>query len=233
MSDRVAREIQAFRDAVIARNVVARVTDARAKRAQDMLRAAAEEGMGVEAFDFPSLDSLKKYLHKHPNADKSKHHVEKPDSGAAAGGAKKFHDSHGNSGTESSVHAAQIQGKTHELMDAVKGGDKHAVGKAVEDVQDSCAKLTNKAESVLKDIDAFLGEHKGNVGESSIHDHANGLHRALNEAKGSMKAFSDAAGKGLSATDAKTVKDVASSSADLAAVVSNAVKEMKRLSAPN
>jgi hypothetical protein len=57
----MAGELRAFQDAILVRNVVARVADAE-----------------HESREFATPDALKSYLHEHPGADKSKHHVKRP-----------------------------------------------------------------------------------------------------------------------------------------------------------
>lgn len=56
----MASKLTEFKNAVIARNVVARV---------------------LEATEFDSPEALKKYLHDHPGADKSNHSVKKEEKG--------------------------------------------------------------------------------------------------------------------------------------------------------
>lgn len=60
----MSKELKAFKDALLVRNVVARVVD------------ADDEHLSKT---FPSQEALNDYMSKHPNADKSKHKVEDAD----------------------------------------------------------------------------------------------------------------------------------------------------------
>jgi len=201
-----APELQAFRDAILVRRVVARVVQAEA----------------VEAFEFPTPKALKDYFHKHPNADKSKHTVKSPE---AQGGAKKLHEQHGNAGVQTSQHAADMQGKAHAIAEAK--GDKEAVQKAVAGMKETHSKIQSAAETVLKDISAYSKQHGKGTGESQIHDLVHGLNRAISTSKDTMDSLAKQAESGHPSAPAAREAGLAAST--LAAQVSNAVKELKRL----
>lgn len=57
-------ELKNFQDSIIVRNIVAKVS-----------------------MEHDSPEAMKKYLHDHPGADKSKHHVKKQDGGGGSGGS--------------------------------------------------------------------------------------------------------------------------------------------------
>jgi len=126
----MSREFQAFKDALLVRNVVARV-----------LKADEHEAM-----EFNTPEALQNYLKKHPKADPKKHTVKKKQEG---GGSSKS-----PSAPDEQIKAPRDQGTAHDMYNMSQGGGAlNDVAKAL-DYGETVPK--SKVEMALKQVTDHL-----------------------------------------------------------------------------